>query len=217
LLPTRRRYTIAISREAGANGSLIARAVGEQLGWPVYDRELVEHIAADMGVRAGLLESVDEKHRSWLLEAVEAFAAAPAVSESGYVRHLVETLASLGSHGECVIVGRGAAQILHGSNTLCVRLVGPVQERIRTVLLRFGFSREEAKKWVEHTDGERVRFVKGHFHKDPTDPRAYDLTLNSSRLTVPECAGLIVDALHRLQAREKAAPLSEPAATTLCH
>jgi hypothetical protein len=32
------RWTIAISRQAGANGPPIAEAVGERLAWPVYNR-----------------------------------------------------------------------------------------------------------------------------------------------------------------------------------
>jgi len=200
-------FSIAMSREAGTNGSQIARAVGERLGWLVYDRELVQHVAEDMGVRANLLGSLDEKHRSWLLECLEACASAPAVSEGGYTRHLVETLLSLGVHGDCVIVGRGAAQVLPAAVTLRVRLVGPAEERIKTVCQKFGVTKDEAKRSLEKTDGQRVRFVRDHFRKDPTDPRGYDLVLNTSRWSVNECAELIIEALHRLQAH---APVQSP-------
>jgi cytidylate kinase len=210
-------YTIALSREAGANGSLVARAVGKRLGWLVYDRELVQHIAADLGVRASLVESVDEKHRNWPQEWLESFSSAPAVSESAYARNLLETLLSLGAHGECVIVGRGAAQVLPTATALRVRLVGPVEDRIKAVCQRFGVPHEEAKRWVERTDGERARFVKDHFQKDSTDPRGYDLVLNSSRFSVPECADLIIEALHRLQARGVAGRGPAQAAGSVCH
>lgn len=197
----RAAFTIALSRDAGANGSLIARAVGERLGWMVYDRELVQRVAADMGVRSELLESLDEKHRSWLMDIIEGFPASPAVSESGYFRHLLATLLALGARGECVIVGRGAAQVLPLATTLRVRLIGSEDDRAKAVGDRFGIGHEEARKWVEKTDRERLRFVKDHFRKDPTDLRQYDVILNSSRFSVPECADLIVEAVRRLQAR----------------
>src|SRR5262245_15881472 len=60
--------TIAVSREAGANGALVARAVEQQLGWPVYDRELLQRVAEHMGLRASLLEAVDEKRKGWFQE-----------------------------------------------------------------------------------------------------------------------------------------------------
>jgi cytidylate kinase len=207
--PTPPRVTVAISHEAGSNAPVVARTLGERLGWPVYDRELLQRIAAEMGVRATLLESVDERRKGWLLECLEALGTPPAVSQGGYVRHLVETLLALAAHGDCVVVGRGAAQVLPAATTLRVRLVGPVEDRRTSVRQRFGIEPEAAARWVAQTDAERVRFVKDHFHKDPTDPHLYDLVLNTSRLSAPACAEIIIETLRRLQAR---APVRGPEA-----
>lgn len=203
-------FSIAISRESGARGTSTAREVGTRLGWAVYDHELLERIAQEMKLRTSLLESVDEKKVSWLQECVEAFASVPSVNSSAYVRHLTETLFSLATHGECVIVGRGAAQILPVETTLRVRLVAPVEWRVATISKKLGASKEEATDQVEKTDRERVLFVKDHFRKEATDPRQYDLVLNSSRYSVGECADLIIEGLRRLQAHTPvatAAPL----------
>src|SRR5438270_482270 len=104
--------TIAIAREAGCPGSRSAHEAGARLGWLVYDHELLERIAQEMGLRVELLESIDERRQSWLLETVKSFGLQRSVTESSYVYHLAETVLSLGTHGHCVIVGRGAAQIL---------------------------------------------------------------------------------------------------------
>jgi cytidylate kinase len=168
-------------------------------------------IAEDMGVRARLLESVDEKRGSWLRERLQAFSSAPAVSEGTSVRPLVETLLSLAAHGNCLIVGRGATALLPAETTLRVRLAGPPEQRVRAICERFGISQEEAARWVEKTDLERVGFVKAHFQKDPTDPRNYDLVLNSMRFSVEQCAEFIVEGLRRLQARVTAAAAGAPA------
>jgi len=85
-----------------------------------------------MGLRATLLESVDERRKSWLLEFLDGLSSVPAVSESAFVRNLIETVLALGAHGECIIVGRGAAQILPAETTLRARLVAPLSERIAT-------------------------------------------------------------------------------------
>ena len=55
--------TVAITREAGSPGTTLARELGKRLDWPVYDHELVEQIAQDMGLRSSLLDSVDESTR----------------------------------------------------------------------------------------------------------------------------------------------------------
>src|SRR5215831_2464020 len=98
--------TIAFSREVGARGTSVASAVGERLGWPVYDHSLLERIAQEMNLRTQLLESIDERRQSWVLETIEGFSALPAVSEGAFVRHLVKTVLSLAAHGSCIIVGR---------------------------------------------------------------------------------------------------------------
>jgi cytidylate kinase len=196
--------SIALSREAGANGSLIARAVAGRLGWPVYDRELLEHIAKEMGLRTELLESVDEKSSHWLRTCFEGLSLQPGVAESSYVRQLVQTMLSLSAHGACVIVGRGAAQVLPSETTLRVRLVAPVADRIEVIGKGRGLSREEAARWVEKTDRDRIVFVWDHFHKDSTSATQYDLTLNTSRLSVEACVELIVEALTRMEPQAEA-------------
>lgn len=64
---------------------------------------------------------------------------------------------------------------------------------------------------VAAIDRQRVQFVREHFNKDTTDPSLYDLVLNTERFSVEQCADLIVEALHRLQAAVARKAL-EPAA-----
>jgi cytidylate kinase len=198
--PPASAVTIALAREAGTPGTSLAREVGHRLGWPVYDHELVEHIAQEMGLRASLLESVDEKHVNWLLESIESLAGAPGTNQHTYVRRLVETMAALSMHGHCVIVGRGAAQILPALSTLRVRLVAPLEDRIANVSKIQGLSLREAVRRVAQIDRDRAAFVRDHFHLDVTDTRNYHLVLNSSRFSLDECAGVIVTAVHQMEA-----------------
>lgn len=199
-------YTIAISRQAGASGAEVAQAVGNRLGWPVYDRELLQRVAEEMGLRANHLEGVDEKTKSWLEEALVALAAGRyMVSDISYARHLLETLFAIAAQGECVIVGRGAAQVLPASTTLRVRMVAELDDRIAKMRRSKGFTQAEARRWVEKTDVERAAFVREHFQKESDDPMLYDLALNSSHFTVPECADMIIAGLHAFQARSRAA------------
>ncbi|MFO0845275.1 MAG: cytidylate kinase-like family protein [Gemmataceae bacterium] len=207
-------WTIAISRQAGADGPAIARAVGERLGWLVYDRELVDVIAYDMGLRTKLVESVDEKRPGWLASLMQAIGS-PDITPSDYARHLKYVLTGLAGCGECVIVGRGAAQILPRTTTLRVRLVAPEDSRVGAIQQRFDLTEQEARRWVEKADWERERFVQTHFHRDVNDASLYDLVLTTSRLGVAGCADLIVAALEQLQGAAEAStvPLREPEAT----
>jgi cytidylate kinase len=204
-----RAFTVAISREAGTQGTAIAREVGNRLVWQVYDHELLERIAQDSGLRANLLETVDERRQSWITETFETLLSAPGksewdplVGECAYVHHLVKTLLALGTEGECVIVGRGAVFVLPLDRTLRVRLMAPVQERITALSRKLGITDSEAAQRVQTLDRARTDFVQDHFRKDPRDPHNYDLVLNTLRLSVAQNAELVVEALRRLVAQE---------------
>lgn len=199
--PTPSALTVALEREAGSYGTTIAQEVARRLNWQIYDHELLERIAQDMGVRANLLESVDERRKAWALETAETFMALPAVSETSYVRHLIETVLMLGTHGECVIVGRGSPFILPPATTLRVRLVATPPDRISRVRQLLNLPQKDAEREAARLDQERIRFTRTHFLKDPTDPENYDLVLNSSRFSIAACADCIIHALQHLQAR----------------
>lgn len=207
-LPAKTRgFSITLAREAGTQGSAVAKEVGRLLGWKVYDQELLERIAQDMGLRTRLLNSVDERQQSWLMEFVQSFqrdvgkkSSSAYVGESAYVHHLIATILALGAKGECVIVGRGAGFILPSELTLRVRLVCPVPGRVAELRRQMGLSEREAAREIKTIDRERSAFVRAHFFKDPTDPLNFDLVLNTEHLTVSECAQVIVEALRRRQA-----------------
>ena len=159
-----------------------------------------------MRVPTTKLESADERKRSWLLEVAEGFVMAsgqsesvPLVTESGYVHHLIRTVRMLGAHGECVIVGRGAAFILPPETTMRIRLGGPLPERVSTLSRMLGIPEREAARRLQTLDSERSDFVQDHFFKNPSDPWNYDLVLNVSRFSVAHSAELLVDAFGSFQ------------------
>lgn len=195
--------TVALSREAGIGSSAIAHDLGKRLGWPVYDHELLERIANDMQLRPEQLKRVDERPVPWLVERLETFLAKPTVTEPAYVEHLIATLLALASHGRCVVVGRGSAHLLSSQTTFRVRLVAPLEFRIRALAAREEIGKEEAASRIRQIDSERGTFVRHHFRHDPTDPHLYDLTVNCSQFSPEESADLIAGALHCFEQRER--------------
>lgn len=196
--------TVAISRESGTNAGQVAAQLGKRLGWPVYERELLERIAQEMGLRTQLVESVDERRASYLLSCLRAFTSPNAVSEEAYFAHLTNVVFSLAAHGECILVGRGTAQLLPAESTLRVRLVAPLNHRIHVMQQRCNLLFAEAARRVADTDHARAEFVRGVYQKDPDDAAGYDLVLNTARYTPDECATIIEAALRLRQARIKA-------------
>src|SRR5947208_8930939 len=90
--PRATRYSIAISREAGAGGASIAREIGARLGWAVYDHELLDKISAETGLRSELLESLDERTSHWLVDSLAAFGGVRSIRGGTYARYVAETM-----------------------------------------------------------------------------------------------------------------------------
>lgn len=192
---------VAISRQAGSRGAEIARLVGAELSWPVYDQELLTRIGEQRGLPTRLIEQLDERHMSWLEELVTGFCTGSAGREMGYLRSLLGLLGTLSEKGHSVIVGRGSPQAMPTETTLRVRIVATRADRIYNVENSKHLSRAEAERWIDRTDQERATFVKHYFNRDVADPMGYDLMLNSSKLSAASCAHLIAEAVREMEPR----------------
>ena len=201
-------FTIAFSSQAGSAGCMIAREIGARLGWSVYDHELIELMAQALHLRPRLLDEIDERPRSWLLETVEAFGGAEFVNQATYVKQLIKTLATLAARGRCIVIGRGAAHLLPASSTIRVRVVASFSDRVQTICREQNFTETEATKFLQKVDSERRQFMQDHFRRDPTDLSRYDLGLNSSYWSISECANQVIHALE--QRRQAAAESHAP-------
>ncbi len=198
--------TIAISRQAGSRGAEIAQAVGARLGWPVYDRELLTHIAQEKRFNERLLDHLDERCTNWLEEIIAGFSTQyHSPTDWTYLKQLLRLLVSLRQVGHCVIVGRGAGHVLPASTTLHVRVIAPRALRVSKTEKQKGLSKAAAERWIDQTDNDRTHFVKHRFNMDPDDPLNYDLILNSGRYSTEECAELIVQAARVKDAQPKPA------------
>lgn len=183
---------VAISRETGTHEHEIGALVAERLHWDLFDHELVERIAERMHVSVSQLDPLDEHCTHWLQETVSLMSSIPIVRESQFVRNLVETTLELGSRGHGIFIGRGAAWTLPPESTLRVALMAPLEYRIHVIMRESHINAHDAAVLVEERDRQRLRFAKAHFCNNEVDLHAFDLVLNTSRLTPSDCADLIV-------------------------
>jgi cytidylate kinase len=197
---TNRGLTIALARQPGTPAADVARAVGTQLGWPVYDRELLERVAQEVNVPVKVLEPLDEQPQSWFLECLQTIAVPARISESRYVHHLTMVIQELADAGRCVIIGRGAAHILPARSTLRVHLVGDLEDRVAAFRAGCGLEWRAAGRRVMELERAWTRFVLDTFHRDPRLPHSYDLVLNTSQWPAARCADVIAQSARSLTA-----------------
>jgi cytidylate kinase len=198
---------ITVSREAGAGGSEIAKLLGQELGWDVLDKNLVDRVAERSHLSRSLLELVDETEPSWAYDVLGAWLDPAIVPHERYVVHLCRVILAAARRGNVVLVGRGANLLLPRDRGLAVRIVASEKYRLRRVMERDGFREAQARRYIAETDRARRDFVIRFFHHDISDPHLFDLVIQVDRLGLAAAAEAIIAAYRHWNAvRSPAAP-----------
>ncbi|HEX7375822.1 MAG TPA: cytidylate kinase-like family protein [Pirellulales bacterium] len=189
---------VAISREAGAGGEEIGRAVSDELGWRMLDRELLALVATAAECSPNDVELIDETRLRWMTDLFNHWIDRAPVSHEKYLVCLSGVLRAAIRSENVVIVGRGASFLLPREYGLLVRIIAPKQFRIDQARRLRGLTAREARDWVERTDRERRDFVAQHFHQDVNQMHLYDLVLNVEKLGMEGAARQIACAAREL-------------------
>ncbi|UCE61491.1 MAG: cytidylate kinase-like family protein [Phycisphaerales bacterium] len=188
---------IAISRLVAAGGKEVAAKLGEALGWPVFDKEILDVMAGDDTIRRQVYDSMDERDLGWYEEVLRSLAQSEFV-RNDYFNRLTQTVLSISRQGHGVYLGRAADLILPRDRGLRVRLVAPFAQRVQAFADQHKLSADTAKVELERVENERAEFAKAHFGIDYNDPTRCDLTINLDRLSITDAVGLILTTRERL-------------------
>jgi len=188
---------LLISRERGAGGNTVARLAERRLGWQVFGGEIVDEIAKKAHVRRELIESLAERDRTTIQDLVGQLLSPQAVSTADYLAGLKQVVLALGHQGDVIIVGHGARYILPGQFGLSVRLIAPVEIRVRRLAEKANLSLGAARIEIERIDHERAKSIHRHFGRNVADPLTYDLTINTGAMSAEAAAEVIITALQR--------------------
>jgi cytidylate kinase len=186
---------LTLARELGAGDTGFAPTLAARLNLRAYDRDLLDQEAIRLGVPEAELENIDDRPAGIF----DRFR--PGSLHQRYFEALGELMQELAQKGDVLLVGRGGSCFLHDRPTAChVRLVAPMAVRLRRVMEHRWVRQELANKLIAQSDSHRRRFYQDYFGVDWSDPREFDLTVNSGRLG-PLAVDLIALAAHRYWTR----------------
>lgn len=197
---------VTISREAGAGGVTLARALVERLNgiepderpWQALDRELIERIAADHQISQELIASLEETSHNWLTDFFSGITLRddPTPSEVRVFHSVAATVRALAQAGRVVMVGCGAGYIAGNMpGGVHVRLVADFQFRVRYMARLLNLPDEKAAEEVRRRDANRAAFFKRFFPQRPIRPEEFTLTFNSGCLSEEEMVAAILAVL----------------------
>lgn len=186
---------VCIARQVGAGGGEIARNLGERIGWPVFDRELLQAMASDDTSRRRLYEQLDERDIGWL-EQMLGWVLEARFTSDDYFSRLTRVILAIARGGPAVFLGRAADLILPRSHGLRIQIVAPLERRLQRLSERVHQPRDVAEKELSRLEHDRAGFVKSHFGREAMDPLRFDLVLNTETWSHEACIGIILTALR---------------------
>jgi cytidylate kinase len=99
--------------------------------------------------------------------------------------------------GDLAYFGYSGHLLVEGiSHFVRVRLLAPLDLRIRTTVQRQRCTEEQAREYIRRFDAERARWARFVYGKDMRDPRLYDFCVNTEKFTFPAVCSLLVRLLE---------------------
>lgn len=195
-------YTIG--REFGSQGHLVGERLAERLGIKCYDKELLQQAAKDSGFCQEIFENHDEKPtNSFLYSLVMDTYSAGSYAASSFLdmplNHKVflaqfDTIKKLAEQEDCVIVGRCADYALaNNPDAINIFVHADLEDRIRIVSKNLNLTENKTKDMIQKNDKQRASYYNYYTCKRWGDAKSYDLTLNTSKISIDRCVDMILD------------------------
>ena len=198
---------ITIGRQFGSGGHEIGRMLAQELGFQIYDKELLKLQAQHSGIAEKVLESYDESPTSSLLYSI-VMDVYPSMNYVGtslnqqVFQAQFDTIRKLKDVGDCVIVGRGADYILRDyENLVTVFIHADIEERARRVAEFEHISTDKAKDIILKADKKRASFYNFQTEKKWGSASSYMLSIDSSVLGYEGSVKLIREFVEMKRAR----------------
>jgi hypothetical protein len=194
---------LTISREYGAGGRELGVLLGQRLGWPVLDNELISKLAARLSCDEGEVVAMDE-HAPSFLERLAAVATVTAPESRIHSRPWTtdpdcvaaaarEVLLEAAQNLPLIVVGHGGNCLFRGrSDVLRVRVTAPVDLRVQRVARRSTCTPAKAAAEIRRRDSDRQNYLQRYYHSDTNDPCNYDLQINTGTISLDSAVDLML-------------------------
>ncbi|MCQ2140760.1 MAG: cytidylate kinase-like family protein [Bacteroidales bacterium] len=194
-----KKIIINIGRQFGSGGKSVAIALGQKLGIPVYDSELLIQAAKESGYSEDFFAKRDEQKKFFSLSnltstLVNSFGIAENyLNDDELFRIQSDVIRHAAENGSAIFVGRASDYVLRDMDCLDVFITAPMSERKKRVSERAGVSLEEAEAIIVKRDKTRKSYYDYFTFGDWGVASNYDLCVDSSMLGVDGTADFIIE------------------------
>jgi hypothetical protein len=202
-VPREMPATICFSRKIGVGARDIADILAKRIGYRVFDREIVEHIANEGRLSEKTVTIFDERYPGRLNEFLSMAFGEKAFVRSDYARQLLSALFSMAFLSPAIFVGRGAHLVLPRERTLAVWFIGSKAYRATRMAALLNIQEKEAEGRLDQIDKEQRDFFNRVFGIKEVSADQFDLVINCDYFQDPESAADIVQNAFQIKFGEK--------------
>ena len=193
-----KRILINIGRQFGAGGRGVAALLGERLGIPVYDNELIRKAAEESGFSPAFFKKSDERKRLFRFGSLfglnRASSYAPsAIDGTELFKYQSQAIRDIAQQGSAIFLGRASDYVLRDMACLDVFICAPMEDRVKRVCERTGMEAADAEKYIQRKEKNRRDYYNFFTLGNWGVASNYDLCLDSSQVGLEGCAELIID------------------------
>ena len=198
------RPFLTISREtcAGATtlGQHLLPLLDQQMGeegrsWMFLDKDLLTHALTTHHLPEHLATYLPEDRRPEIKGMIgEIVGLHPPLWELEH--RVAEAILQIARLGRVIFAGRASHLVTRDlPGGFHLRLVAPLELRVRRRQELQGCGLAEARQVLEETDNARRRYVYSNFEQDINDPHTYDLVINTAHIPPGTAAQIVLRAM----------------------
>jgi cytidylate kinase len=188
---------ITVSREAGAGGSDIARRLAKAIDMDLIGGQIIQHIADSAKMSRRVIETLDEREVTFRETLLSSLFGENRPWPGEFLHHLTRVIGTIGIFGNVIIIGRGANYVLPQEKIFRVRIIAPMELRIKYFMEDRGYTKVEAEQYIVKRDNNRKAFVRKYFNADIADPKHYDIIINTEKISLEGATEAIITAFKK--------------------
>ncbi len=176
-----KQVLVSLEREFGSGGHKIAQAIAQEFGLKYYSRNILEEIFKGKPEHAAKMAEYEEKGSPLLTRHVRGHSSDTSETLARMEFDFIRERADAGE--SFVIVGRCGGMVLRDYPGLITYFVmADMYDKVIRVCDREGLSERDAMTKITRIDRMRKKFHEQYCDFKWGDSRAYDLSVNISRL-----------------------------------
>jgi cytidylate kinase len=192
---------ITISRQTACNGNQIAEKLSKRLSnineaWKYINKEILEESSKKLKLKNSKLNNLfSAEHRSHVDEILSALSNRYYASDRKLKKTVSELIRHYAEEGNTIIVGRAGVGITKGmKGGMHIRLVAPLEWRIKALENRKGFENVDAESFIQENDKQKIKLLE-RLCGLKSDEIIFDMTLNCEVFEVDQIVDMIIKAV----------------------